>query len=184
MPSPAPTAPERRRQLSPGARKAWLLAHVVLSVGWLGAGAANAALAAHTLLAPSSTALTPVQAHAAISLIDSWAVIPGAFGALITGVVVSVFTRWGLFVHWWVTAKLVLTLAVIAVSTFGIGRWIEISVTAGTDSTASALAPQIITAATGILIAFLTMTALSIYKPRGTRPGARPNWSRTRQSSN
>lgn len=52
MPTSAPTAPERRRLLSPGARKAWLLAHVVLSVGWLGAGAANAVLAVHSLLTP------------------------------------------------------------------------------------------------------------------------------------
>lgn len=165
----APTNTERRRQLRPRARKAWLLAHVVFSVGWLGAGAANAALAAHSLLSPTSSLLTPVRAHAAIHLIDVWAVIPAAFGALLTGVVVSVFTRRGLFVHWWVIAKFVLTLAVIAVSTFGVGRWIEISLAVGTDAAANALAPAITTAATGNIAAFLTMTALSIYKPRGTR---------------
>ncbi len=98
--------------------------------------------------------------------------IPAAFGALITGIVVSVFTRWGLFVHWWDIVKLVLTLVVTALSTFGVGRWIEISLATGTDATARTQAPSITTAATVNLFAFLTMTALSIYKPRGTRAGA------------
>lgn len=164
-----PTRGDNRRLLSPSARKTWLLAHVTLSVGWLGAGTANAALAAHALLAPASPDLTPIQAHQAIHLIDLWVVIPAAFGSLATGIVVSVFTRWGLFLHWWVIAKLVLTLAVIAVSTVAIGRWIEISIATHQSSTAVTLAPAITTAATGNLLAFLTMTALSIYKPRGTR---------------
>lgn len=158
--------------LSPRARKAWLLAHVVLSVGWLGAGAANAVLAVYSLLAPTSRALSPLRAHAAIHLIDTWVVIPAAFGSLATGIVVSVFTRWGLFVHWWVMAKLALTVGVIAVSTVGIGRWIEMSLAAGTDAGAHDVASAITTAAIGNLAAFVTMTALSIYKPRGTRPHA------------
>lgn len=155
--------------LSPRARKAWLLAHVVLSVGWLGAGAANAVLAVYSLLAPTSRALSPLRAHAAIHLVDTWVVIPAAFGSLATGIVVSVFTRWGLFVHWWVMAKLALTVGVIAVSTVGIGRWIEMSLAAGTDAGAHDVASAITTAAIGNLAAFVTMTALSIYKPRGTR---------------
>ena len=133
--------------LSPRARKAWLLAHVVLSVGWLGAGAANAVLAVYSLLAPTSRALSPLRAHAAIHLIDTWVVIPAAFGSLATGIVVSV----------------------IAVSTVGIGRWIEMSLAAGTDAGAHDVASAITTAAIGNLAAFVTMTALSIYKPRGTR---------------
>lgn len=162
----------RRAQLSPAARKAWLLAHVVLSVGWLGAGAANVSLGAHAWSRPGGE-LTPLLAHHAIRLIDTWVVIPAAFGALISGLVVSLGTRWGLFVHWWVTIKLVLTVVVILASTVGIGRWIEESVADGTPAAAQALSARIVALGVGNLLAFGVMTALSVYKPRGTIRGIR-----------
>lgn len=173
----------RRTQLSPAARKAWLFAHVVLSVGWLGAGAANVALGAHAW-SHAGGELTPLPAHHAIRLIDTWVVIPAAFGALISGLVISLGTRWGLFVHWWVTIKLALTVAVILASTIGIGRWIEESVADGTPAGAQALSGRIVALGVGNLVAFGVMTALSIYKPRGTIGGIRkPPGSRDMASS-
>lgn len=159
-----PTAiPARPRQLSRRARKVWLLAHVVLSVGWLGAGCANLVLASAALL--GRPGLDPAACYAAIHVIDLYAVIPAAFGALLTGVVVSLGTKWGLLRHWWVVAKLVLTVAVIVFSTFGIGLWVERSLEIAPLS--SPHASQIIVGACGNVVAFLVMTALSIYKPRG-----------------
>lgn len=151
------------RQLSRRSRKAWLLAHVITSVGWLGAGAANLVLAAVAL--DGEMRLEPTACYRAIHLIDTYAVIPAAFGSLGTGLVVSLGTKWGLFTHWWVLGKLVLTIVVITFSTFGLGFWIERSLGAHPGPSPHAVA--IVIGATGNVIAFLGMTALSVYKPRG-----------------
>lgn len=163
-----------RRQLTRRARKGWLLAHVALSVGWMGAGAANLTLAASAALRPAGR-LTAESVYLAVHLIDLWVVIPAAFGALGTGVVLSVGTPWGLFTHWWVTSKLALTLAVITFSTFGLGLWVETAIAAGEAGQVTAQAPLIVVGAAANIVAFLVMTALSVYKPRGKlpRPGSR-----------
>lgn len=50
-------------------------------------------------------------------------VIPGAFGCLLTGLVYSLFTRWGFFKHWWVVFKWVVTISAILFGTFYLGPW-------------------------------------------------------------
>ena len=60
-----------------------------------------------------------------IERLDTYLVIPLAFSALTTGVVVSLTTKWGLSRYWWVLCKLMLTGAVILFSTHGVGRWVQ-----------------------------------------------------------
>jgi uncharacterized membrane protein len=50
-------------------------------------------------------------------------VIPGAIGCLLTGLIYSIFTRWGFFTHGWVTIKWVVTLGGIIFGTFWLGPW-------------------------------------------------------------
>lgn len=160
-----PTAEGREpRQLSRRARRLWLLAHVVLSVGWLGAGAANLALASSALGAQGGP-LPSATTYQAIHRIDAYVVIPAAFGALTTGVVLSLGTKWGLFKHWWVFIKLVLTVTTIIFSTLGLGLWVEESLATPAASTPPH-ALSITLGATGNILAFLVMTALSIYTPK------------------
>jgi uncharacterized membrane protein len=50
-------------------------------------------------------------------------VIPGAFGCLLTGLVYSLFSRWGFFKHKWMVFKWIVTVAAILFGTFFLGPW-------------------------------------------------------------
>ena len=65
-------------------------------------------------------------------------VIPGAMGCLVTGLIYSIFSRWGFFKHIWLTIKWAVTIAAILFGTFFLGPWetkmMEISGTFGISS--------------------------------------------------
>ena len=157
---------------SPRARKMALTVHVSTSVGFVGAVCVFLALAADGLLTAS-------QEHAAAAYVSmqiaTWRVIvPLSFAALITGIVQSLGTPWGLFRYYWVLAKLALTVfgaAVLLVHTQ------PVALMAHMASRASPLAAEldqvklqlVVASAAGVAVLLLT-TALSIYKPRGLTP--------------
>ena len=141
-------------------RRLLVFVHVVVSTGWMGAGAANVVL---TITAAAGDDPQVRRAcYLLVQTIDTWLVIPGAFAALVSGIVLSVLTPWGLTRYWWVLVKLVLTIAVIGFSTFFVGVWVGLS-------------PHAIELATGPLAsmaAFLLMTWASVAKPWGRIPWA------------
>lgn len=142
-----------------------LFLHVVASVGWFGAGAANvvlASVAARTASAPLRT-----SSYHLMNAVDLALVIPLAFAALGTGIVVSLTTKWGLLHYRWVLVKLVLTLAVIVWSTFGVGVWVEVGMTSGDAGVPSPAADLLVWGAAANLAAFLFMAWISITKPWG-----------------
>ncbi|GAA4825186.1 membrane protein [Actinomycetospora corticicola] len=150
-------------------RQLLVFVHVVVSLGWMGAGAANVVLT-------STAAVTDdVELRRAcyllVSTIDLWLVIPGAFLALATGVVLSLVTPWGLVTYWWVLVKLVLTVAVILYSTFFVGVWVEQSVALGTSP--SPVAVPLVVGPLVSMAAFLLMTWASVAKPWGRTPWRR-----------
>lgn len=150
----------------------WILfAHVVLSVGWLGAGAANVVLA--VTAASATAAETRRVCYQLINRIDLALVIPLAFGSLASGVLISLATKWGLWRYWWVVIKFVLTVAVIVFSTFGVGAWVEQSIAATAAGEAgSPVAVPLVVGALGNVAAFLFMTWASIAKPWSRTPWA------------
>lgn len=50
-------------------------------------------------------------------------VIPGAIGSLLTGLIYSVYSRWGFFKHNWVIFKWIVTILMILSGTFYLGPW-------------------------------------------------------------
>ena len=86
--------------MKPGFRKFMLTSHIVLSVGWLGAVAG--------FLAPALAGLrtenirTAGGAYIAMELLGWFVIVPLAPGSLLTGIVQSFGTKWGLFRHYWV----------------------------------------------------------------------------------
>ena len=93
--------------MPPRLRKATLVGHVASSVGWLGAVAAFlvlAVVARHTADATTSRSL-----YVAMEVLGRVVLLPLALASLITGLVQSLGTHWGLFRHWWVIVKLALT---------------------------------------------------------------------------
>ena len=94
------------RRLSPPWRKLLLTTHIGSSVGLLGIDVGVLLLAVTGARGRSPDAVYP-----AAQLIGSLLLVPAALLSLTTGVLLGLLTPWGLFRHWWVTAKLLLTTA-------------------------------------------------------------------------
>lgn len=62
---------------------------------------------------------------ASMKFIDDYIIIPGANGALLTGLVYSIFTGWGWFKHRWIVVKWCITLFGVIFGTFWLGPWVN-----------------------------------------------------------
>src|SRR4051794_19919462 len=94
------------RRLAPRWRKLLLTNHIGSSVGLLGTDATVLLLAV-----TGAGGGDPAEVYPAALLIGSLVLVPLALLSLGTGVLLGLLTPWGLFRHWWVTAKLALTTA-------------------------------------------------------------------------
>ncbi len=93
--------------LTPQLRKLVLAVHITCSVGWIGAVVAYLVLGVSAVT--SSDALTVRAAWIAMELTGWFAIVPLALAALLTGLIISLGTAWGLFRHYWVLISLGLT---------------------------------------------------------------------------
>jgi hypothetical protein len=156
--------------LSPSARKLVLTVHVTTSVGWLGAVATFLALAAMGVLSGDGRV-----AHAVDLVMDlvTWCVlVPLCFSSLLSGILSALGTPWGLFQHYWVLMKLVMTILatiVLVVHLKPIGLLASVAKTTLTGPTVdiSGLRRLLVAASVAALLVLLLLTTLSIYKPRG-----------------
>ncbi|WP_343044814.1 hypothetical protein [Allomesorhizobium camelthorni] len=162
--------------MTPSARKFALTAHVTSSVGALGAVAGFLVLAIVGLTSKDSQMVR--VAYPAMELIARYVIVPLVLASLITGLIQSLGTTWGLFRHYWVLAKLLLNALVTIVLLLqmdGISCVAAAAAeTALSDTDLLGLRRSILTHAVGGLLVLLVPVALSIYKPRGmTRYGWR-----------
>jgi uncharacterized membrane protein len=98
--------PERRGwRISPPWRKALLTVHIISAVGLLGTD-----LAVVTLCISGYNGANPVSVYPAARLLGLALLLPLATLSFATGVVQALLSPWGLFRHWWVTAKFVINL--------------------------------------------------------------------------
>jgi hypothetical protein len=155
--------------MTPAVRKLVFTTHVTFSVGWLGAVVAYLAVALAGLTSPDLQLVRGT--YSVMQLIAWFVIVPLAVAALLSGLVQSLATEWGLFRHYWVIAKLALTtfgtiillLHAPRVSEMAI-RAAEASFTTG-DYHAQRL--SLVVHATGGLAILLTTTVLSVFKPWG-----------------
>jgi len=160
----------------PRLRKLALTAHVTSSVGWMGAVATFLALAIGGLVSADDQV---VRASYVAMKVTTWSVIvPLCLASLVTGLIDSFLTPWGLFRHYWVVAKLVLTLlatVVLLAHTQAIGMLAHAATYGGLlGAGMGSLRVQLLVDAAAALLVLLAATALAIYKPRGvTRSGWR-----------
>lgn len=155
--------------MTPSVRKLALTVHVSSSVGWLGAVAAFLALAITGVASDDPQVVR--AAYLAMHLTTWFVIVPLCLAALSTGVVQSVGTTWGLFDHYWVVTKLLLTVIatfLLFVHTQPIDR--VAAVAAKTTLAAGELRQvrfQLIGDACAALFVLLVTTTLSVYKPWG-----------------
>ncbi len=156
--------------LSPSARRFALAVHLTCSVGWIGAVVAYLAL--DITVATSRDAEAVRAAWIAMALIVWWAIVPLASASLVTGLVMALGTRWGLFRHWWVLISFVLTVLAAAVLLAEAGV-ISRSAAAAAASTSSAevqaLPPTLVHSLGGLGV-LLVIQVLNVYKPPGVTP--------------
>src|SRR6266511_6489877 len=162
--------------MTPRLRKLTLTAHVVSSVGWLGAVAAFLVLSVAGL--QSREADTVRGAYLAMNLIGELSIVPLSLAALLTGLVQSLGTPWGLFRHYWVVTKLLLTTLatiILLVHTQPIDRVAAVAaVTTLSTSDLWQVRLQLVGDASAALFVLFVTTTLSVYKPWGmTRYGLR-----------
>ena len=156
--------------MTPRVRTLALTAHVFFSVSWPGAVVAYLALAIAALI---SDDVQFVHAATASTLVIGWTIlVPLSLLALITGIVQSLITRWGVFRHWWVVAKLGLTLigTLILIQHMRAMSGMEATTHAMHDASYRGGQMQHLLHAGGGLLLLLAVTALSIYKPWGLTP--------------
>lgn len=160
--------------MPPALRKATLLVHVACSVGWLGAVATFSVLAIAGLSSVDSQLVR--ASYIGMSLIG-WAVIfPLSLAALLSGIILALGTPWGLFRHYWVLIKLLITTVAAALLLLHLQPVTQMATIASSTDLAAAdmtgIRIQLVADAGAALAALLIVTVLSVYKPRGlTRYG-------------
>lgn len=158
--------------MAPGLRKFALAAHIICSVGSLGAVAGFLALAVAGLVSQDSRIVR--AAYLAMELTAWFVILPLVLGALLTGLIQSLGTVWGLFRHYWVLAKLVLTVFVAIVLLLQLELISYLADVAAEDifsiADFRALRWSSVLHAGGGLLVLLVPVAFSLYKPRGMTP--------------
>ncbi len=152
---------------TPGLRKFALTAHVTSSVGWLGAVAAFLALAVAGLTGRDAQLVR--GGYLAMELTGWYVIVPLCLASLLTGLVQSLVTPWGLFRHYWVLIKFLITAVstiILFVYTKTLGHLAGLA--ADTSLSVEELRnPSPVLHAGAALLALLVTTTLSIYKPKG-----------------
>jgi hypothetical protein len=155
--------------MTPRLRKLALTTHVTSSVGWLGAVAGFLALAIAGLT--SQDAQMVRAAYLAMELTGWFVIVPLSLASLPTGLVMSLGTEWGLFRHYWVLAKFLITILatiLLLVHMQPVGHLAEVvAETTIARGELAGLRVQLVADAGAALLALLVATALSVYKPRG-----------------
>src|SRR5215210_2437485 len=156
-------------------RKCALAAHIALSVGWIGAVADYIAL--DVAAATSRNAETLRACYLAMELIAWYVIVPLALTSLLTGLVMSLGTKWGLFRHYWVLISLLLTIiatVVLLVETQTIGHFATIAADPATSGGDLRSLGNTMIHSVGGTVVLLVILVLNVYKPRGmTRYGWR-----------
>lgn len=152
--------------LAPGVRKLALTAHVTASVGWLGAVAGFLGLAVAGLTSGDDRIVR--GAYVAMDITGWFVLVPLSFASLLTGLVASLGTAWGLFRHYWVVAKLVINVFATVVL---LAYMQTLDALAGSPAATMSFSPVLHAGAALALL--LVATTLAVYKPRGLTPYGR-----------
>ncbi len=166
--------------MTPGLRKLALTAHVIFSVGWIGAATAFLVLSIVGLTSYDSEFVR--GAYLSMNLVGLYVIVPMSLAALATGLVQALGTQWGLLRQYWILAKFLLTiLAVYALlmhqftAVGDAARLVSRAVTLTLPSAElRSVGTELLGDISGALLVLLVVTTLAVYKPWGlTRYGRR-----------
>lgn len=155
--------------MSSGVRRAALTAHVATSVGWVGAVAAFLVLA---IAGETSRDAGIVRAaYLAMDLVTWFVIVPLSIASLLTGLLQSLGSTWGLFRHYWIVTKLGLTVVATVVLLLKTRLISHLAGVAARTVLSSAdlrdMRMELTVHAAGGMILLLVILTLSIFKPWG-----------------
>lgn len=157
------------RTMDSRVRKFVLTTHITVSVGWVGAVGAYLALVVTAWTTQEVLAVR--AAWLGMEVIGWYILVPLAIASLLTGLVMALGTRWGVFRHYWVLFSFLLTLLATAVLISHmptVSFYANLAATADTASR-TGLRGELLHAGVGLLV-LLVITGLNVYKPRGLTP--------------
>jgi len=157
--------------MPPALRKFALATHLTTSVGWIGAVVGYLVL--DVTAATSGDPPVVRSAWIAMGLVALWALVPLAFASLLTGLILALGTKWGLFRHWWVLISFLLTVGATGVL-LSEAHVIAASAAMAADPTTSTdqllALPSTLPHSVGGLAVLLAVQVLNLYKPKGLTP--------------
>lgn len=162
-------------------RKFSLTAHVTTSVGWLGSVAGFLALSIAGLASSSDQVVR--GSYIAMELIGWYVIVPLSIASFLTGLLQSLGTTWGLFRHYWVLAKLLISFVATGLLLLHMTPTSHVAAVALERALSGGelgpLRVQLVADATAAVVVLLIAVSLSIFKPRGLTPrGLRVQTSR------
>ncbi|MBI2861106.1 MAG: DUF2269 domain-containing protein [Chloroflexi bacterium] len=165
--------------MTPSLRKFALSVHIAVSVGWIGAVFAYIAIVVAT--PASQNARTVPAAWIALEPVMRYVLIPLAFASLLTGLVMAIGTRWGLFLHYWVIISFLLTIIATIVLLTQVESVSILASAAGMTPLRGPLWVYLLHPIGGLLV-LLVVLALNVYKPECLTPyGWRKQHGRRRE---
>ncbi|WP_084965414.1 DUF2269 domain-containing protein [Thermoactinospora rubra] len=153
--------------VGPSVRKLLLTAHITVTVGWMGAIGCVLGLAVLGLAAEDAG--TVRGAYLAMEPLAWWVLMPLALASLLTGILQSLLTTWGLLRHYWVVLKLLITLfatVVLLMYTRTFAAMAEVAADPASDLGAVRNPSPGLHAVLALLL-LLAATVLAVYKPKG-----------------
>jgi hypothetical protein len=171
--------------MSSRGRKLALVLHVGSSVGWLGAVVASLLLAVVALVVGDVQVIRAV--YVVLEPMGWYVLIPFSVASLVTGLVQSLGTTWGLLRHYWVLVKLLMNLfatAVLLLYMQTLGYLADAVRGATTSGEVLGLrSPSPVAHGVGAVVLLVVALVLSVYKPRGlTAYGQRRQPQRVRSA--
>lgn len=154
--------------MAPPTRKLALVAHIGTSVGWLGAVLSSLALAVIGVTSRDSALTRGI--YLSLQAIGWYALIPFSVASLLTGLVQSLGTTWGLLSHYWVLVKLAMNVFATGVLLLYMQTLGALAQAARAEPAAGAAGlgnPSPVVHAAGAVVLLIAALALSVYKPRG-----------------
>jgi hypothetical protein len=155
--------------MKPGVRKFALSAHLTFSIGWIGAVLAYLALGVGAVT--SQDVQTVRAAWTAMELTGWYVIVPLALASLLTGLVMALGTKWGLFRHYWVLISFVLTIlatVVLLLHMPTVSSTVDVAQEAE-GAPLEALGGDLLHPGIGLVV-LLVIQVLNLYKPQGMTP--------------
>ncbi len=157
--------------MTPRLRDLALTAHITSSVGWLGAVACFLALAVAGLTSRDPQMVR--AAYLAMELTGWFVIVPLSLASPLTGLVQALGTPWGLFRHYWVLVKFLMTIpctVVLLLHMYPTARLAAAPAETTLSADLGGLQVQLVADAGAALVVLLVATTLAVYKPRGLTP--------------